>query len=396
MVIHKGKYYSFLVWLLCLSYSAVSQSVSLKEASGEVKLIGEKLVPDKRVAIFDFELTELSPFYFLLKGESNLPEAKEAILAYFAARNLSCIDSFRLLPDQQVGEHRQGLIALSVANLRSRPDHASELVSQALMGTPVRILDKKESWYRVQTPDYYLGWIDAPALCPFGEDQFNDWKKAKRYLFVPLTGWIYEAPTLSAPVVGDLVSGCLFEGGPVSKQYLKIRLPDGRIGFVPRKQCIEFDQWINRKPSVEGAIQTALAMNGSPYLWGGASAKTVDCSGLVKITYFTQALILARDASQQAMQGKPVDFHDLDDLLPGDLLFFGPSFKKIVHVGIYLGKGQYIHASGRVQVNSIVPGNPGFNLTREKNLVVARRILSGSGVEEWYHAKNQGWYSCFR
>ncbi len=392
MVLQQGKYYFLLAWGLLVSPFSFSQTSLLIEASNEIGIIRDQLVPDKRVAIFDFELTELSPTHFLLKGESNLPEAKETILAYFTARNITCTDSFRLLPDHQVGEFRRGLIALSVANLRSGPDHASELVSQALMGTPVKILDKKGSWYRVQTPDSYLGWMDAPALCPLKEDRLNDWGKAKRYLFVPLGGWIYATPQRKAPVVGDLVSGCLFIGEPGPKHFLKIDLPDGRFGYVLEKQCIEFNQWASQKATPGGIIGMALAMNGAPYLWGGTSAKAVDCSGLVKMVFFSQALILARDASQQALQGEPVDFKDRDNLLPGDLLFFGRSAQRIVHVGIYLGEGQYIHASGRVQINGIVPGLPGFNLTREKDLVAARRILSGNENEKILQANKHRWY----
>ena len=51
----------------------------------------------------------------------------------------------------------KGIIYNSVANMRSEPRHSSELVSQALLGTPVRILEEEGEWRRVQTPDKYTG-----------------------------------------------------------------------------------------------------------------------------------------------------------------------------------------------------------------------------------------------
>ena len=67
-------------------------------------------------------------------------------------------------------------------------------------------------------------------------------------------------------------------------------------------------------------------------------------------------------------------------LQPGDLLFFGRKAtgeqpEKITHVAIYLGDGKIIHASGRVQVESLKRGAPDFTEYRLKSLVCARRML---------------------
>ena len=51
-----------------------------------------------------------------------------------------------------------GIVNLSVANLHREADHASEMLTQALLGMPVRVLQHND-WYRIQTPDDYIGWV---------------------------------------------------------------------------------------------------------------------------------------------------------------------------------------------------------------------------------------------
>lgn len=101
-----------------------------------------------------------------------------------------------------------------------------------------------------------------------------------------------------------------------------------------------------------GAKAVQLAMNafnnGTPYAWGGNSLTSgVDCSGLIQQVYKQLGINLPRVTYEQAKSGKRVS---LDQLLPGDLLFFnsGSSDPNGIgangHVGIYIGNGQMIDA----------------------------------------------------
>ena len=57
------------------------------------------------------------------------------------------------------------MVTISVINLKKEPDHASELVSQEILGTPVLILKTKDSWLQIQTPDNYIsGWIEESSV----------------------------------------------------------------------------------------------------------------------------------------------------------------------------------------------------------------------------------------
>jgi hypothetical protein len=283
------------------------------------------------------------------------------------------------------------LATLSVSNMRALPDDTSELVSQALMGTPLKVLDCKDKWYQIQTPEHYIGWMAGSGLQLMTAIEIENWKKSDRYLYNQLTGFAFEIPGEESNVVTDLGLGNLLEGESSIKGYLKIKIPDGRSGYIRETDCVTFNKWSFSEPDVHSLLRIARQMMGSPYLWGGASSKATDCSGFTKLVYFSQGIILARDSSQQASYGEPVDFSNLNNLQPGDLLFFGSSAQRISHVGIYLGKGDFIHSSGRVHISSIIPGDPKHDPLRIK--IAARRILNSLNTGEITKVKDHPWYT---
>lgn len=85
-------------------------------------------------------------------------------------------------------------------------------------------------------------------------------------------------------------------------------------------------------------VETAFKYIGIPYVWGGASAKGMDCSGLVMLVMAEYGIGLPHYSRYQSMMGMPIDDGTLK---PGDLVFFG---EPIHHVGIYIGGDYYIHA----------------------------------------------------
>jgi gamma-D-glutamyl-L-lysine dipeptidyl-peptidase len=281
--------------------------------------------------------------------------------------------------------------ALSVSNMRANPDHSSELVSQVMMGTPLKVLDFRDKFYQVITPEDYPGWLDAKGLELFTELEMEAWKKSPRFFYNNISGYIYESPDFQGDVVSDLVLGDLFEVEEDHHGSLKIKLPDGRYGFVPKAECISFEEWISLEPDVAPLISFAKRMMGFPYLWGGASSKAVDCSGFTKLMFYSRGIILARDASQQARYGESVDISCLENLEPGDLLFFGSSAERPGHVGIHLGNGDFIHSSGRVHISSVIPGDPKHD--PDRNFVAARRIMNSADTEGITRVKSHPWYT---
>ncbi|MGN7408130.1 C40 family peptidase [Sporosarcina sp. SAFN-010] len=87
----------------------------------------------------------------------------------------------------------------------------------------------------------------------------------------------------------------------------------------------------------------ALKFKGAPYLWGGTTPAGFDCSGYILHVYTHFNMSLPRTSEDQFKVGTPVA---LDDLQPGDLVFFKDTYKPgISHTGIYLGNNQFISAA---------------------------------------------------
>jgi murein DD-endopeptidase len=85
----------------------------------------------------------------------------------------------------------------------------------------------------------------------------------------------------------------------------------------------------------------AIALIGTPYRYGGSTPAGFDCSGLVQYVYSGVGYKLPRTAQEQFDASKPID---LRELVPGDLLFFRTSGRRISHVAIYAGENRFIHA----------------------------------------------------
>jgi len=93
-------------------------------------------------------------------------------------------------------------------------------------------------------------------------------------------------------------------------------------------------------------VKTANRFLGLPYRWGGTSPQRgFDCSGLSMVVYRLNGLNLPRSSQEQWAAGIPVDRRQLSK---ADLVFFQTDRgRKVSHVGIYLGRGRFIHAPGR-------------------------------------------------
>ncbi len=97
-----------------------------------------------------------------------------------------------------------------------------------------------------------------------------------------------------------------------------------------------------RLPAVIAFTKAAMQQQ-NYYLWGGTVAPNYDCSGLMQAAFAASGIWLPRDSYQQEAFTQTIQ---LDQLLPGDLVFFAKA-EKVNHVGLYLGDGYYIHSSGK-------------------------------------------------
>ena len=93
------------------------------------------------------------------------------------------------------------------------------------------------------------------------------------------------------------------------------------------------------------AAAVALEQVGVPYRYGGNSASGFDCSGLVQYSYARVGMSVPRTTGQQWSAVRTVE---RSELRAGDLLFFSIE-GKMSHVGMYVGRNEFVHApsSGR-------------------------------------------------
>ncbi|MCL6265465.1 NlpC/P60 family protein [Flagellimonas myxillae] len=347
-----------------------------------ISTVAKAHVPDKRIAIFEIGAEPNNDGY-ILKGSTNLPEALKALQLELEKHQISYVDSVEVLPSQALEGNIHGVIKVSVANLRGRPAHSAEMVTQAIMGTPVKIFQKNKSWYRIQTPDHYLGWVDSGGVALMDKSQFEDWQGSDKLIYTKTFGNSFEKADRTSQVVSDLVFGNILQLNGEQGDFFEATYADGKKAYISKAEAAPYQDWKTQLPfSNEALVATSKKMLGVPYLWGGTSAKGVDCSGFTKTVFFMNGMIIPRDASQQVHEGVLVDADgDFSKLLPGDLLFFGrkatdSTLEKATHVGMWIGNNEFIHAAGDVHISSMEQNAEHFDEFNHNRYLKTKRLLN--------------------
>ncbi len=370
-------------------------SYRLDRTVGEITVLLDSLeseyAPDTRIALWNMNL-DGAPGGIILSGEVDNRAAYKAIVRSIDQQFPEVNNQLVLLPEGGDGSLVNGLVNNSVANIRAGRSSRTELVTQALLGTPVRILKEEDGWYMVQTPNGYLGWVNDSEVHPMDRSGLDSFRLAHKVIYAKQFGSSYTRPAENSMPVSDLVIGCLMPVEESELDYYKITYPDGRKAWVKKNELIEADRVFNKRLTGEGLVKDVLKFNGIPYLWGGSSAKAIDCSGLTSNVYFMNGMLLPRDADQQSFCGKEITTdYEYRDLIPGDLLFFGRRATgelpvSVTHVALYIGDSEFMHAAGyrdRVSINSIDSMRENFISTYPDIFIRSVRMIGekGGGLE---------------
>ncbi len=371
--------------LAVTSFSALA--ITPVDALNDLK---QRIAPDKRTAVWDVTATQQNGKW-VLTGTVGTQAQKKAIQAAMLKTGIKYTDKVTVLEDGIPATRKWALIKLSIATLRTDPKHSAEVATQGIMGSPVKVLQKADDWYRVQMADDYIAYVPESSLAFKTEAQMNAWRKAKRYIVTA-----YDSRLVTEPhgdeTVSDLVMGNILELKTSQGGWFKLATPDGRTGWVDGADVAELSQWSQQEFSAAQIEKTARRMMGSSYLWGGTTTKVTDCSGLSKVAYLSNGIILQRDASQQALTGKIMKKGtDWRQYETGDLLFFGnEKTGRVTHVGIYLRDGKYIHCSGQVKINSLIPNASDYPYLYSP--ITASRIKGMVGTKGIRALKDHAWY----
>jgi gamma-D-glutamyl-L-lysine dipeptidyl-peptidase len=240
------------------------------------------------------------------------------------------------------------------------------VVTQALWGDPVIVLDERDGWAHVVLPGQpsaqagagYPGWIPAVQVC--AGEEIPD----------PEFSVVIATRTVRGTVAGtqrpvQVSFGTRLRlpdrsaepppGGGETWAYTRsghrLRLPAAALAPAPGGTA---------PGSTAGAgatgpaiAQSALGFAGLAYLWGGASGFGLDCSGLAWIAHRRHGIVVPRDSGDQAGSGQPVS---LDALERGDLVFFAEhTGGRIHHVGIALGRDRMVHSPRTGRAVEVMP-----------------------------------------
>lgn len=372
---------SFIAFAKPEKYTLPKQSLADSSVSQIIDSFTQRFAPDKRTAIFQIDAYRKDN-QLVLTGKTNLIEAKNALISRLKVGNTIVVDEIKTLPETELEDKIYGLVEVSVCNIRYSPRHSGELASQALMGTPIKILEREDNgWLLIQTPDNYIAWVDRGAITTIKKEQLKQWQNSPKLIYTRSYGSAYSEANINSETVSDLVAGCIIELKAEKDGFYEVLFPDHRKGFVAKNEANIYNKWLSGiNANEENLDKTSKRLMGVPYLWGGTSFKGVDCSGFTKTVYFLNGILLPRDASQQVMVGETVDrTGNWANLKTGDLLFFGEKredgSERVVHVAMWLGNGEFIHASDKVSINSMISSAPNYDAYNFKRYLRAKRIL---------------------
>ena len=261
------------------------------------------------------------------------------------------------------------VVSRPVINMYSTDSADSEVVSQALYGSGVLSLEKKNGWIRIRTGDDYTGWVAAADITPL---QGSYAPEVKAVRVAELSANLYREPSTikHAPILNlpwearlEVIPGKVDESG----RWLQVKLVNGQTAYIEQGNVsADFAPL-----TIDQTIQLARRFLGITYTWGGVSSYGFDCSGYTQMLVRQRGIIMPRDAGAQASWSGVVPV-ERKNLQPGDLLFFGASLGKITHTGMYIGNGEFIHDTTNthpeVQISKL------NDMPWTKLLVAARRV----------------------
>ena len=370
----------FLVIILLLTLAGCTAPDIPAEMDAALEDIKATFVPDETVDLLQWEVVRTEGGWEI-QGETTCSEVIREVEQFIQEKGWErkVMSRMHLLPVPGSLDYPAAIATHSVVNLRKQPRHSSELVSQALLGTPMKVLKEEGYWLLIQTPDHYLSWVDRGSVA------LMEYQALQRYFSGPMVLITVPSSRLLDPedqeVITDLVLGNILKLIDEAPYHFMVQLPSGTRSIIGKTEVSILQNWTDLEASRASLVRDAGYFMGMPYLWGGTSIKALDCSGFTKNVYFLNGLNLPRDANQQMQVGMLVDHvGDFSVLQGGDLLFFGrkatdSTAEYASHVGMWIGNGRFIHSSGNVHISSFDRESKYFDEYNLNRYLKTKRIL---------------------
>jgi cell wall-associated NlpC family hydrolase len=247
--------------------------------------------------------------------------------------------------------NKSGSISGRVVNMRARPTTTSSVLASHRAGTVMNIIGINNGWYKVEH-GAQTGYVRSDLMA-----------------LVPRTA--AAAPTAVQTATPEAIPVTTPEAAPTTTpEAAPVTTPTATPAPAPVSTHVT-PSGPAPDPNLDLGQQIAdyaSSYVGHRYVWGGQSPSTgFDCSGLVSYVMRQYGVRLTRTASGQYRDnGTHID---KSELVPGDLVFFSNNGHSVTHVGIYVGDGKFVHASGT---------NTG---------VIISSLDSPSRIRTWFGAK---------
>jgi gamma-D-glutamyl-L-lysine dipeptidyl-peptidase len=290
---------------------------------------------DARTEVLDVQASISDDKHILLTGR---------VLDQMTSQTL--IDAFRLaLPDVALND--KGLVVLrqsepeymwvatNLTSLHNDTSFLAEMASQMLYGTRLEVLETDDRWVFVRQDDGYLGWTYRPYLTGLAP-------LPPTHLALHPVSRLRIAPEKGSALLTRVLGGTAVSVTGSQGEWAQISANE--CGWLPSRRLRALSELPVSAVEKRSMLQNdGRSLLGVPYLWGGASANGIDCSGLAQLLHRWLGITIPRDADMQYLAGTQVE----PPFQPGDLIFFGESgeSRNITHVGISLGEWQILHSS---------------------------------------------------
>ena len=246
-----------------------------------------------------------------------------------------------------------GTVNTDALRLREEANSSSTILATASQGDVVVILEEEsDGWYKV---DYKSveGYMSADYL-----DVSTKADVTIGYGLVETDGSplnVRSGPGTDYDKVTSLNDGAVVTIVGIDNGWYKVKTSGGSVGYVSSEYMVTCkDSAGSRGDGTVVAASSSLGQQvvdyaaqflGTPYVYGGNGPNSFDCSGFTSYVYRHFGYTLNRTATGQLSNGVSVSKSELQ---PGDLVLFkrsGTGSSAASHVGLYIGNGQFVHAS---------------------------------------------------
>ena len=250
----------------------------------------------------------------------------------------------------------QAKVKADALYLRESP--GGEIITTLPQDTMVAVLNNSSSWYKV-VANGKEGYVSSEYLTG---SLTTDFSLGSAKIVCDTSVNFRSQPNTSSSVLASLRNGTVVSVTGVQGGWFKVTY-NGQKGYVhpdylsfsnvqgsgstgssgsssitPPSNSVSYHGSSEKRAAV---LEYAAQFLGTPYVYGGSTPSGFDCSGFTSYVFKNTVGSIPRVAQAQFDATTRVS---MDELLPGDLVFFGSSASSISHVGIYVGNNQFIHS----------------------------------------------------